>query len=1374
MNGKKKGLIALSVLFTLSFGGALAGCGGGSHDPQLVAEKDPTCTEAGHEQYYLCTHCDKMYSDEAGKIEIPAPVVKPALGHDMSKHDEDQATCTHPGNVEYYTCSREPGVYYADEAGALTLEEIGVTVDHDFTGNDSDGNPNTRPAVDPTKETPGRKPSWTCRSCGTMFGDKYGDKVVTEEDLTIDPIQETIDGTLTEAFYHEENAFVIGADNVLSGGLGMVLNATLAQDGVYFHLVTNYNTPAAEQDKWGSVKVYINARNTEDKYLPGNAAVSEAETIVMKLDLSGSITTHDAHTVKAHETVTNGDGAPTKYTTTWEVYCSFEQLSETNRAALAYAFEKQEGKTVLKNGYNILVTAVGCMFNKDNADKFENNGMNRCSPIGDGDVQEAWFLWERVGYSDRNEGHKYMILTPEGFSKDFQTVATEYKVNAVKAENASLDGLPEKVAVNGTLQGTVSSVKEGCEFLGLDINGKTVKVETGSFSVNLADLNLPWNTAEIIVTPVAVKNETQTVTLTLKDKSKQGVTALANTQVSLSDGYNEPIIKTTDANGAVTFDDLLCTTYTLSAEGYPQKMLAVSKGMETAESELIKIFAVSDNDDVFVDDLQKTVSIAEALPEDLSYTGSAEIVADSDLKTVMFETTVNAENFEKGWNYKRTMQRFVIQMTDTEKGFFFWTFHREDIGQGYKANIKAINDLTNRENEGKEDLDINDWTEDERGWLAQYVESGGLQLRVVRNGGSIALYAHHDDDGWVYLGSVECGENDKTKIVLFGTGCGWEFSETSLTDLGTYMEEEAPAVGKPGHIAHFVNGSKYYLPDGTPTTAEEVVLELVESTAKVTLELFDLNGDPVTVVEGTDVTVSSRFHNGTLAAGSNGLLSGMLYVGTYTARLYGYKNATLTVEASGNITLIMNATIGYAGNDKVTVNDTDNTITIAEDRPGDNSYAGNAEVVADSNLKTVMFETTVKGINMEDGWTWKSNQQRFIIQMTESGKGFFFWVWTEGGVGKANYQEIFSLTDQTQNKGRDLNGMTEKERGWISPLIARDGLKLRVVRNGDTLALYAYNGTEWKGLGSMKCEENDQTKIVLYGTGCGWEFSDVSVGEPENTEYVLNAAVTGSKAGVKTNLDEGATVRFTSLLGYDKTFTVKDGKIGGENEKLSAGTYTVTVSGNSYAVFKKNITVSAGVNEIAFDYEKFTIMEREGSYDLYDFSHVGDENATIGSKEYIERFNALSTDKYDNVSVTLVGKFNNSEAGNRSQGIFIRFDDGKYMFLRFSWWADQYKIEFMQGGGDTWDLPVADNRTWDDVHMMTAEQTQKWTSGAEMELKLVREGKTLKVYFEGELVGTRELSEGYDSSKVQVGFFAMDAAENASWKFEISETLPEA
>ncbi|MCQ2211963.1 MAG: hypothetical protein MJZ34_16905, partial [Paludibacteraceae bacterium] len=42
----------------------------------------------------------------------------------MTKHDAVAPTCEKNGNVEYYTCSREPGVYYKDENGTNTFNDI--------------------------------------------------------------------------------------------------------------------------------------------------------------------------------------------------------------------------------------------------------------------------------------------------------------------------------------------------------------------------------------------------------------------------------------------------------------------------------------------------------------------------------------------------------------------------------------------------------------------------------------------------------------------------------------------------------------------------------------------------------------------------------------------------------------------------------------------------------------------------------------------------------------------------------------------------------------------------------------------------------------------------------------------------------------------------------------------------------------------------------------------------------------------------------------------------------------------------------------------------------------------------------------------------
>ena len=60
MKAKKK----LAVLFTaallaLSLG-VFAACAEEEHSLSYVGEVPATCTEAGHEAYYLCSHCGKL------------------------------------------------------------------------------------------------------------------------------------------------------------------------------------------------------------------------------------------------------------------------------------------------------------------------------------------------------------------------------------------------------------------------------------------------------------------------------------------------------------------------------------------------------------------------------------------------------------------------------------------------------------------------------------------------------------------------------------------------------------------------------------------------------------------------------------------------------------------------------------------------------------------------------------------------------------------------------------------------------------------------------------------------------------------------------------------------------------------------------------------------------------------------------------------------------------------------------------------------------------------------------------------------------------------------------------------------------------------
>ena len=104
----KKTRVALCIS-TLAFAAALAaGCATTeTHDLTLVPEQEPTCTEAGHGQYYSCSDCGKYFSDAQGTTEISLDdIAIPALGHDLHFVEAKESTCTQEGNIAYYDCSR--------------------------------------------------------------------------------------------------------------------------------------------------------------------------------------------------------------------------------------------------------------------------------------------------------------------------------------------------------------------------------------------------------------------------------------------------------------------------------------------------------------------------------------------------------------------------------------------------------------------------------------------------------------------------------------------------------------------------------------------------------------------------------------------------------------------------------------------------------------------------------------------------------------------------------------------------------------------------------------------------------------------------------------------------------------------------------------------------------------------------------------------------------------------------------------------------------------------------------------------------------------------------------------------------------------------
>ena len=132
MKGKKK----LAVLFTaamlaLSLG-VFAACADEEHSLSYVEAVPATCTNAGHEAYYLCSHCGKLFADENAETEVSdADVTIAALGHEMTHHEAAAATCTEDGNLEYWSCSRCE-LNFSDAEGTKEIASVAIPAGHDI------------------------------------------------------------------------------------------------------------------------------------------------------------------------------------------------------------------------------------------------------------------------------------------------------------------------------------------------------------------------------------------------------------------------------------------------------------------------------------------------------------------------------------------------------------------------------------------------------------------------------------------------------------------------------------------------------------------------------------------------------------------------------------------------------------------------------------------------------------------------------------------------------------------------------------------------------------------------------------------------------------------------------------------------------------------------------------------------------------------------------------------------------------------------------------------------------------------------------------------------------------------------------------------
>ena len=92
------------------------------HNLEKVEKKDAGCTKDGYETYWRCQTCKKLFSDEAGTMEISNPTAIKATGHNLKKVEKKDATATEEGNSTYWFCDK-CNKYFSDAKAETEIKK---------------------------------------------------------------------------------------------------------------------------------------------------------------------------------------------------------------------------------------------------------------------------------------------------------------------------------------------------------------------------------------------------------------------------------------------------------------------------------------------------------------------------------------------------------------------------------------------------------------------------------------------------------------------------------------------------------------------------------------------------------------------------------------------------------------------------------------------------------------------------------------------------------------------------------------------------------------------------------------------------------------------------------------------------------------------------------------------------------------------------------------------------------------------------------------------------------------------------------------------------------------------------------------------------